>query len=280
MNEEEGQTPRRIALLDTTIQLDRIKMPRRRERLDALLAEFDWKVTTSAVLLEFKATIVQECITIHNQLRRRGARFTYVRDTLLEKQHRQVSLRSHIFNNLISIFPPANRELTEEADIRLAEKARLTLENQIPRLYRWFRASVDAVLQDELGCNRAAEPPRKKEVSFDVNLPKCRRGVNKTCCVEEFLRKNAGEMLPWLHEQASVSEQFERAASVFQAIQNDPARDLSHEACRRVGDCLIMLEARRQATHALSTNAKEWEPLAKLLGFEFVRVDYPDEETH
>src|SRR5262249_61657508 len=106
MTEKAGKTPEpkqpigrkpRCALLDTTIQLDRRKSEPRKQKLESLLAGFDWKFSTGLSLVEFKATIIQECITIHNQLRRSASRFTRVRDALLEKQGQQISLRAHIF---------------------------------------------------------------------------------------------------------------------------------------------------------------------------------------
>jgi hypothetical protein len=229
--------------------------------------------------VEFKATILQECITIHNQLRRRGL-FTAVRDALLEKAHPQISLRAHIFNNLINVYGASSFLVTEEADRRLAEKARLSLENIIPRLYRWFvEDSVDAVLRDRLECDRAREPPRKKQAAFETNLPVCRRGENKFCRVEEVIRAHAQNLLTGLRPLCVQSEQFQRAVEVFESVLQSPARELSHRDCRRAGDCLIALEAQGAATHALSSNAREWEPLAGLMGLQFVRVTYPEERT-
>ena len=54
MNEslQHGKT---VALLDTTVQIDRKKMPERDRHLAKLLEQFDWTVSTSISLLEFKA---------------------------------------------------------------------------------------------------------------------------------------------------------------------------------------------------------------------------------
>ena len=62
-------------------------------------------------------------------------------------------------------------------------------------------------------------------------------------------------------------------------LQQDSNRELSSEDCRAAGDCLIALEAKHHGTHALSTNASEWEPLSTLVGFEFVKIEYPEEKT-
>src|SRR5262249_5918747 len=162
-------------------QLDRRKSEPRKQKLESLLAGFDWKFSTGLSLVEFKATIIQECITIHNQLRRSASRFTRVRDALLEKQGQQISLRAHIFNNIIQV-AASSFTVDEESDTRLAEKARLLLENIIPLLYQWFaKESVDKVVNERLACDRAIEPPRKKQAAFETNLPKCKRGKNKNC---------------------------------------------------------------------------------------------------
>ena len=274
-----------VALLDTSVQIDRKKMASRSAHIEQMLSQFPVTVTTSVCLLEFKATLIRECITIHDNLRLRK-RFTVVRDSLLEKKYRQVSLRAHIFSNLLDAYAVSSFKVTEEEDERLATKARLKLEHDIPALYDWFvQESVDAVLRDGIACTRAAERPDKKgRVSFKPNLPRCVRGKNKTCSVEAFIRDHAQLIVPALRDyQARLGEdaagQLSQALELFESVFNSPQSQLSHGDCRRAGDCLIALEAKDHATHAVSTNAREWEHLSQICGFEFVRVQYPDEET-
>jgi len=267
------------ALLDTTVQVDRVKTGARKAHLDRLLATFDWKLAASMSVVEFKATIIQECINIHNQLRLRG-RLTAVRDALIEKDHPQRALRAHVFNNLITVYAPSSFTIDDAQDARLAEKARIRLERVIPGLYEWFVAkSVDSILRDRLECNRANEPPRKKRAAFETNLPICRRGKNKSCRVEAVIREAAPALLPALRTVAASSEQVTRAVGVFDSVIANAKSDLSHGDCRRAGDCLIALEGQGSATHALSSNAREWDPLSKLMGFSFVHVTYPEEKS-
>ncbi len=271
--------PNRIALLDNTIQVDRNKSKTRSDRIEELLSQFDFKVSTSICLLEFKATLIQECITIHDSLRSVG-KYTPVVDRLTESMHPQAKLRGHIFRNLINVYGESSFEVTEQRDRRLAEKARLALETVIPRLYTWFRTkSVDAVLHDEVRCSRALEAPQKKRVAFGVNLPKCERGKNKFCRVEEFIRAKGAPLLDRL--EAILREapqerlnQLRRTCELFRSVLQEPGTDLSHNDCRRAGDLLIALEGSGVATHALSTNASDWGPICEILQQEFVRVDY------
>jgi hypothetical protein len=249
------------------------------QKLESLLAGYEWRFSTGISLVEFKATVIQECITIHNQLRRRGARFTRVRDALLEKQGQQISLRAHIFNNLLQV-SASSFEITEERDQRFAEKARLLLENIIPRLYTWFvDESVDSVLNDRLQCDRAKEPPRKKTAAFETNLPECKRGKNKHCWVEQVIREEGAALVEKLRPHLAASEQLEKAVGVFEAVLKNPNKELSHGDCRRAGDCLITLEGKGKATDALSSNAREWRPLSEILSFKFVHITYPEEKT-
>lgn len=272
-----GAGPQQIALLDTTVQVDRLKSGVRRRRVDELLGGF-FCVTTSIALLEFKAVLIQECITIHNALRR-SRNFTATRDALIESSHRQNRLRAHIFNNVLNVFAPSSMEIGQDEDGRLAEKARLQLENVIPRLYRWFtQESVGAVLNGDVDCTRASEPPSKRNTAFEVNLPICKRGKNKRCHVEEVIRKRGLELATKLRGLAEMPEQLAAACDVFAGVEANKHADLSHSDCRRAGDCLIALEATGKATHAFSSNTREWEPLSQLVGFQFVRVDYPEEK--
>lgn len=266
-----------VALLDTTVQVDRCKTGVRRRRLDELLSGF-FTVTTSIALLEFKATIVQECITIHNSLRR-SAKFTASRDALIESQHPQSRLRAHIFNNLLNVFPPSSMEIIEDDDRRLAEKARLQLENLIPRLHQWFtEQSVDAFLKEDVDCTRAGEPPTKRHTAFEVNLPTCKRGKNKRCHVEAVIRQRGHQLAAQIRDLTEIPDQLGAACDVFAVVERNKDADLSHRDCRRAGDCLIALEAAGRATHAFSTNAREWEPISQMVGFQFMRVDYPEEK--
>ena len=274
----EPTSPRR-ALLDTTVQLDRRKTEARKQKLESLLVGFDWKFSTGISLVEFKATVIQECLTIHNQLRRTGARYTRVRDALLEKQGRQISLRAHIFNNILQVFA-ASFDISEERDRQLAEKARLLLENIIPQLYTWFATeSVDVILNDRLACDRAKEPPRKKRAAFEVNLPECKRGKNKHCRVEDVIREDGPRLVNLLEPHLAASDQLQKAVGIFQGVLKNAKAELSHGDCRNAGDCLITLEAKGKATHALSSNAREWEPLSTALGFEFIHITFQEEKT-
>ncbi len=274
----------RVALLDNTVQIDRQKYKMRRDRIDALLEGFDFTVATSICLLEFKATLIQECITIHNKLHAVG-HYTPVVDKLTESAHRQARLRGHIVRNLINVYAPSSFTISEQHDRRLAEKARLALERVIPRLYKWFTdKSVDAILKDDVQCTRALEPPRKKKVAFDVNLPICRRRKNKFCHIEEFVRKHGpfilGKLSAYLDQLPSdAAPQLRAARALFRDVMSDPNIELSHTQCRRAGDCLIALEGMEHSTHALSSNPAEWEPICTMLSRQFVRVDFPAEKT-
>ena len=277
------QPSSRVALLDTTIQVDRMKTGVRARQIESVLKTFDLKVTTSIALLEFKATVIQECVFLHNLLRRVG-RLSAVQDLIVERKYRQTSLRTHILHNWVNVHA-SSFATPEDEDSRLARKARQNLENIIPRLYDWFIRSVDEVLRDPINCTRADERPVKKRVAFETNLPVCRRGQNKFCSIEEFIRQNGAGLGAGLRAHLGKtadqegSTQLVRACELFESVQQDPKCELSNGDCRRGGDCLIALEAEGHATHALSTNAREWDTLSKLMGFEFVRVDYPEEKT-
>lgn len=270
----------RVALLDNTIQIDRKKSANRRDHIDRMLAEFAITVSTSICLLEFKATIIQQCITIHDALRMVGL-YTRVVDYLTESSHPQAKLRNHIFRNIVNVFAPSSFDVTEECDRRLAEKARLRLESVIPRLYKWFtEQSVDAVLYRAINCTRALEPPRKKRVAFGVNLPKCERADNKSCQIEEFIREHAPPLLERLEAVLAAmpndqAGQLRRSCALFRSVIDNPDLQLSHSECRRAGDCLIALEGSQHATDALSTNAQDWGPVSEAVDLKFVRVKYP-----
>ena len=181
----------KIALIDTTLQIDRIKMQNRKEYIENLLKNYKYSITTSIVLLEFKAVLIKECITIHNKLMRCQS-FILARDTSIEKKHPQKALRAHIFNNMIQVFPPPKKCIKpkSEDDKRLAKKARQLLENIIPSLHTWFvkesMKNFGSFVQDKIQCTRAIEKPEKKK-AFKVNLPRECTSKNKNCQIEKFI---------------------------------------------------------------------------------------------
>ena len=56
-------------LLDTSVQVDRFKMPTRAKSVNNELQAYSIAITTGIALVEFKATLIQECIAIHNSMR-------------------------------------------------------------------------------------------------------------------------------------------------------------------------------------------------------------------
>jgi hypothetical protein len=266
--------------LDTSIQLDRLKMEIRRTTIEERISKYKLKFTSSFVLLEFKATILQEMITIHGELSRQGAKFTTVRDNFTESMHRQRSLRGHIFNNFISI--QASSRTTESLDdLMLAERARLILQDHIPEVYSWFRDSVDSVLKDILNCTRAFERPVFKKRSFDTNLPTCKRGKNKYCSVETVIRSantfsDKIDELAKKHDDSSPAKvnQFRKSLNLILEVVNDNSADLSSAKCRQCGDLLIAMEAKDFSGTVMSTNSVEWEHLSVLFGFNFDHMTY------
>ncbi len=270
-------------LLDTSIQIDRVKSGHREAVINDRIGPYQFRFATSFGQLEFKATVIQEMITIHGALSRKGAKFTAVRDYFTESQHRQQALRGHIFNNFLSV-SASSHAVTDADDRRLAEKARLLLQDHIQECYDWFATSVDSVLRDKLRCDRALDKPRFKRTTYDANLPTCKRRLNKNCHVESLLRSVArlktdlermASPKP-LSGQVSVepANQFRKTLDLIERVEGDTNCDLTSDQCRNAGDLLIALEAEGMAEHAMSTNAREWQPLCELFGFEFVTIQY------
>lgn len=273
----------RAVVLDTSVQVDRCKMPLRAEAVRQCLEGFDHTIVTGIGLLEFKAVYLQTLVYIHGELARKGARLTRVRDRVIESMHQQSRLRAHVFNNVIRVFSRGVNP-TEEADIELAERARLKLEDVIPRFYRWFREeSADTYLNNQrVRCNRADEAPlkRDKRATFDPLLPHCRHGVNKTCTVETLVRENGGQVLERVKEldlDGEAHGQLVRASAQIENVINNRQMQMDWGHCRRIGDLLIGMEVQGIASHALSTNARDWRVVCHTCGIEFVHLVYESE---
>ena len=275
----------RLAVIDTTVQIDRRKSKHRMDQIESLLTQFDQTIATGLSLVEFKAVLIQQLITIYNQLRRSGARLTHVRDVLCEKSHPQSKLRQHIFSNIIAVQIGSSFEVSDEEDQKAALTARLKLEDVIPRIYLWFKEKSASVYWNKQGfaCDRADEPPKRKGAVFEATLPNCVRGKNKTCRVEEVIRRKWPTIqtrFPVLDSENREHQQLIKATDLLNAVCSDAKRELSVNDCRNGGDILIAVEVLDVATHSLSTNARDWKVISQSCGFEFVHVRYEGEETH
>lgn len=285
-----NDTPARTgsaAVLDTSVAIDFYKSKPTRQAVSSILDEYSVILGTSIGLLEFKATLIQEMITIHGELVK-ARKFTQAHYRLVESMHRQARLRAHIFHTIIGVFARGpSLGLSDADDERLADEARLKLEVDIPEIYHEFRNEVlTSVLDGRVGCDRAAEAPYKspKRKTFDTNLPKCKRGKNKTCRVEEVIRTRALPLLEAVVPQAvkdtigdpdQVPSEFGQLCSslaLARAVASNLSIDLTSGQCRNCGDALIVAEAQGIATHGLSTNAKDWRPLCDRAGIEFHHV--------
>ena len=261
-----------IGLLDTSVQIDRKKSKHWSDHVDEELQKLSWTVATGISLVEFKAVLIQECITIHNKLFQQK-KYSLARDSLIESTHRQNRLRAHIFNNILDVHG-SSYSLTPAEDTKLAERARLLLEVHILELYKWFRTRSTSAFLNPIKCNRAEEPPKKKKAAYEANLPICKRGVNKTCLVESFLRDNCRKILIQLEQVDFDSEQLTKSIEIAESVLSQESMQLSVSDCRSMGDLLIVLEAGSQSTHALSTNKRDWKPLAECAGLELVIITH------
>ena len=273
-------------LLDTTVSIDRLKSRNRRRHIDLIASDYVACLVTGISLLEFKAVYLEALLLIHARLSRPNANFEDERFLLVEKLHPQSKLRAHLLFELQSKFARPNASGIVD-QVRLAEKVKFYLQQAIPAAYRAFRTrqGVDFVNQARIGCPRAEEEPRFKQRRFAENLPTCRANINRWCVVEEYICQHADRLITGLRdhlqnsppESPAEGEQLTNALGILERVRSHPERRLSHQDCRKLGDCLIALEGIGLANDVLTTNKKDWEPLCRLLGYNFVHLTYPDE---
>jgi hypothetical protein len=179
----------------------------------------------------------------------------------------------YIFNHIIAVFPP-KKPLDAVGDARLADQSRRILEVQIPLLYERFHDQVDGI-DRKINCTRAMEAPRFHRGAFDPNLPICRRGHNKECNVEAFIREKMAPRVGRLRQIAQEvgSEQLERTCKLIERVAGDENSDLSSNECRSAGDALIAISAEGLQRTSI-TNRQEWALLAVEIGAELVEIEY------
>ncbi|MBW1867162.1 MAG: hypothetical protein JRI38_05390 [Deltaproteobacteria bacterium] len=220
--------------LDTTIQIEKI-FGRDRYEISKYLKEND-VLTSSYVLMEFKRTILKDCIALHSYLKEEGdLESTFIRlSELRVHEHRIASRISKILSGMCG------------QDSIEYEKVLERLEDLIEsELLEYFFYNVETI--DETKCGLAKEEISKNEIySLDLS---CRRG-HKKCEIRDFIAANREEFCRLL-EGLQSNREFEKVCDSLKEVLEDPEKARGRKNCWRLGDCIISIESPK--THTILT---------------------------
>lgn len=212
--------------LETPIQIGKIFGRRSKDIFDFLRDKE--ALTSNYVLMEFKRTILKDCILLYSFLKEeKRLEDTFRRiSELRDFEHRTASRISLILSKLSE-----NNTLEYE---KVLNKVEDLIESELLE-YFFYRVNVI----DETKCGLANEDVHKNE-TYSLNL-RCRR-EEKKCEIEDFVGKNKDNFRKLLNDLRDHKE-FESPCKVIKEILEDCGKARGKKNCWKLGDCIISLEA-------------------------------------
>lgn len=212
--------------LETPIQIGKIFGRRSKDIFDFLRDKE--ALTSNYVLMEFKRTILKDCILLYSFLKEeKRLEDTFRRiSELRDFEHRTASRISLILSKLSE-----NNTLEYE---KVLNKLEDLIESELLE-YFFYRVN----LIDETKCGLANEKVHKNE-TYSLNL-RCKR-EEKKCEIEAFVLKNEEGFRKLLNE-LQTNEEFKGVCNVIKEILKDHKKARGRKNCWKIGDCIISLEA-------------------------------------
>ena len=255
------------ALVDTSIQIERLKTTDAAGRAEKLVRSFAFSATSSFALLEFKGSWLQDLVLLH--------RYASESETLADVQDK--------VNKLASVrqsYRRVQRLLAQIAGFLRLEDPNTTLAVAVVKLRAHLATSISGSWQrwnrsvthhfDGTGCVRAKEALVRSQANgrFDVCVPDCKPGKVE-CQIEQFFAQHMcmfrriAEAIEKLGQSASA--ELKAARGFIRQAEKKP--DVLHDSriCRKIGDILIAVDGERMGTF-IANNDNEWVPIARALG--------------
>jgi hypothetical protein len=232
--------------LETTIQIERI-FGRKSEDIFEFLRDKE-ALTSNYVLMEFKRTILKDCIVLYSFLKEeKGLEDTFKRiSELRDYEHRTASRINLILSKLSE-----NNTLEYE---KVLNKLEDLVESELLE-YFFYRVGVI----DETKCGLANEGVHKNEI-YSLNL-RCRRDEKK-CEIEEFVARNKDKFKKLLNDLQTHKE-FESPCEVIKEILKDYEKARGRKICWKLGDCIISIEAPKN--YKIFTTDRHYEQICNSL---------------
>lgn len=234
-------------LLDTTVQIDRMFKPEKREKINQFIRKNDC-YCSSYVLGEFKANIVRNYVTLYGIMQ--------IEDNLTDVYQKIAEVfSSRDKSRLIYLLNDLARDYNQDYQLIKEE-----LEDYAERLERRFYFGINKSLINETKCARANAVVVKNGDCKLLKGIQCRK-TDQQCAIEQFWkqRKHLVEGM----EKEDIPEKMVPLLSELCAENKIPKGN----GCRSMGDCVIALESLDlEEGKVLSTNKKDFEPICRYIG--------------
>lgn len=261
----------RTVHIDTSLQIERCKEPKKAEIVERALEAFGFKSTSSYAKFEFKCAWLRDLAYLYScsqKVDRLEELLGYVNDKLNAHPANRCRV-SRCLQGIESFLSKVPGEIPYAASII---RLRSHIRNAILGAYAWWESSITHEYNGT-GCVRADEQPTELPGGkIDVSVPRCSRN-NVKCTIHQFFERNKqhfitiGLAIKELGNNAS--EELQQAGKIIEDAQKNPEGLCDDGICRRLGDVLIAVDGLNMDCFA-ANNDKEWVVLAEVLGKELI----------
>lgn len=251
-------------LLDTSIQIERHKVARKSNPVEATIGEYPWTATSTFARLEFKRAWIKPLALIYtksHEYQSLGDLQEAVADAYPRARNSEATARQAL-NAYLARLPKTTS--LEQAVARL----RAHLEVAIEGFADWWAHSIQREFCGT-GCVRALEEVRIDDRGHvSATISKCRPGKTN-CDISRFFKAHA--FLFALIEKEIEENRQEAShdllvfADTIRRAQKEPDILQDDRACSALADCIIAIDGIETDSFA-ANNPAEWPTIAKALG--------------
>ncbi len=240
------------ALLDTTIQIDRIFKREKKEIIKKYLSEHKCGSSTY-VLGEFKNNIIKDCVALCNIMQMEDS-FSGVRKNINEKVfNRSFQRMYYIFDDLCDLYGEQYELIKEE------------LLTYSKRLERRFYFGISPELLSKTGCHRAEAVIVQEGNAIKLQGIGCTK-KDDFCNICDFWKENI-KIVDGLICKKVTSLKVEKALSAVK----ENYKKAKGNTCKSLGDCIIAVEALNTEKKAVYTsNLKDFKPICDYIGVDMI----------
>lgn len=242
------------ALIETTIQINRIFKSKKRAAINKFIKENECYCSTY-VLGEFKANMINDFLTLYGIIRTEN-NFLDVNEKIAEVfSPRQQS-------RLILLVTKLQRDYGD--DYALIKEQ---LEEYPELLLHRFQRGIAPKLLNSTDCARAKAELDTEHMTWKNRGIQCRKNYNQ-CAIAQFWEKNK-ERVYDLEKAESIQEEMRRPLECLnQKGQIPKGRD-----CKRLGDCIIALESLElEEGYVVTSNENDYAPICQKIGADLIVI--------
>jgi len=255
----------RTVHIDTSLQIERCKAPKKANVVEIALRDFGFKSTSSFAKLEFKGAWLQDLAFLYKASQtvdRLEELLSYV-DVHLGANIKTHNRLKRCIQSIIKSLSTVKGNLPYKAVLVRVQNHIL---NMIVGAYTWWESSVDHEFNGT-ACVRASEKPTLRGGKVDVSIPRCKAEDIK-CRIIEFFENyktyfiNIKLAISGLEKP---SDQLVEAKDIIENAEKNSKYLCGKGRSRKLGDVLIAIDGFKMDYFA-ANNDKEWVLLSEILG--------------